>query len=166
MESPMQNGSTCKGFSYLGLLCLIALAAIGISVVGTIWHIEAQREKEKMLLFVGDEYRRALQSYAEATPAGQPQYPVSLEELVNDTRYPYVKRHLRRLYIDPMTDSSEWGVIKTQNRISGIFSLSTKAPIKKSGFPEIYETFSAAADYRDWQFISVPGNPLGVSTIP
>lgn len=166
MASRMQSGNACGGFSYLGLLCLIALASVGMSVVGIVWQIEAQREKEQMLLFVGDEYRRAIQSYAEATPAGHPQYPETLEALVKDARYPYIKRHLRRLYSDPMTGSKEWGLVKIQNRISGVFSLSDKAPIKKSGFPEIYETFAVASDYRDWKFIYVPGSTYRLAPVP
>ena len=41
------------GFSYMGLLAIIAIAGIGMAGTGLVWHQDAQREREKELLFVG-----------------------------------------------------------------------------------------------------------------
>ena len=62
----------------------------------------AQREREQELLFVGSQFRNAFMSYYGATPAGRA-LPAFLEDLVEDNRFPVPRRHLRRVYADPMT---------------------------------------------------------------
>ena len=72
------------GFTYIGLLIVIAIAGIGLAVVGVLWQTEMQREREKELLFIGHEFKQALRSYAGSTPGGIQQSPRNLNELVLD----------------------------------------------------------------------------------
>jgi len=50
----------CLGFTYIGVLMLVAISGIGLAGVGIVWHQDTQREREKELLFIGEEYRRRL----------------------------------------------------------------------------------------------------------
>jgi type II secretory pathway pseudopilin PulG len=146
------------GFTYLGLLMVIAIAGIGMAGVGIVWHQDMQREREKELLFIGDEFRKAIGSYYENSLSGVKQYPTTLEELILDKRFPITKRHLRKLYTDPITYNKPWGLVMQQGHIIGVYSVSKQAPIKKTGFPSQYETFGEVAEYSEWKFIYTPGS--------
>lgn len=225
-----------SGFVYLWALFGVTLAGIVMAGVGQVWQVKAQREKEAELLYVGEQFRKAIMSYYNT---GTKQFPETLEELLEDKRTPAIKRHLRKIYTDPVTNTTEWGIIDepppggntvsgnspaanknattgnnvvpgsnqalsnnqtssnnqasgnsllapntgqasgntapnqasnsaTPNsspgigsnltkRITGVYSLSEKKPIKKDKFPEQYVKFSEALAYRDWKFTYKPG---------
>ena len=146
------------GFTYMGVLMLIAIAGIGMAGVGMVWHQNAQREHEKELLFIGEEYRRAIGSYYESSPSAAKQFPQSLDDLLLDKRFPNTKRHIRKLYADPIARNTQWGLIKQQAQITGIYSVSKLAPIKKFGFADQYEIFSTAVEYNEWKFNYIPSS--------
>ena len=141
-----------QGFTYLGLLLFIAISGIGLAGVGQLWKTEAQRDREKELLFVGEQYAKAIASYYESSPGGAKSYPAKLQDLLLDDRFPVVKRHLRKLYRDPMTGTDEWGTIRQQGRIVGVYSQSATPPIKRYGFSGDWQGFDAAERYSDWKF--------------
>lgn len=145
------------GFTYLGLMFAIAIAGIALAGTGVVWQMESRREKEKQLLFVGEEYRRAINSYYEKSPGGDKQYPQKLEDLLLDTRSPNIVRHLRRLYPEPMMADGRWELIRQQGRIFGVASRSLEVPIKLSGFSPEQEEFEGAADYSEWRFLANGG---------
>ena len=143
----------------MGLMIGVALLGIGLALIGQVWHSAVQREKEKELLFIGNEFRRAILSFHESSPGGVQRYPRSLDELLEDRRFPTSQRHLRRLYRDPMTDSAKWGLATAPDgSIMGVFSLSEVAPRKISGFRSRDDSFAGARRYSDWKF----GNELPV----
>ena len=143
----------CSGFTYIGLLIFIALMGIGLALVGQVWHTAMQREKEKELLFVGDQFRTAIIKYYEGSPGGVKKFPTSLEELLDDRRYPATKRHLRKVYRDPMTGEARWGLVESPTGgIMGVYSLSKSAPRKIAGFRDRDEAFTDATSYADWKF--------------
>jgi type II secretory pathway pseudopilin PulG len=149
-----------RGFTYLGLMFLIVFIGIGLAMAGTVWQTEMQREREKELLFIGEQYTQAIGSYHDSTLGGLRQYPTRIEDLLLDNRFPVVRRHLRKLYRDPITGGEEWGLIKQQGRISGIYSLSKAKPLKRVGFPDKFADFAKAENYQDWQF-NVLGGVVG-----
>ena len=151
------KSNTVLGFSYIGLMIFIAIAGIALAGVGIVWSQDQQREREKELLFVGEQFRQAIGSYYENTPSNIKQYPTKLEDLLQDNRLPNLKRHLRQIYNDPFTNSSHWGLELQQAKIVGIYSLSELKPIKKKGFPTLYAQFSEFSKYADWKFIYTPG---------
>ena len=58
-----------------------------------------------------------------------------LEELLQDPRYPDIRRYLRKIYLDPMTGSAEWGLVTGPGgEIYGVHSLSGDEPLKKANF--------------------------------
>ena len=149
--------NTVLGFSYIGLMIFIAISGIALAGVGIVWSQDQQREREKELLFIGEQFRQAIGSYYENTPSNIKQYPTKLEDLLQDNRLPNLKRHLRKIYNDPITNSSNWGLELQQAQIVGVYSLSDLRPIKKKGFPSLYEKFSDFSKYSDWKFIYTPG---------
>ncbi|QVL45266.1 MAG: type II secretion system protein [Methylophilaceae bacterium] len=145
------------GFSYMGILVLMVIAGISMAGAGLMWHIQLQRAKEQQLLFTGNAIRKAIGSYYAANPTGLGEYPSSLKALLLDKRQLSLKRHLRQLYLDPMGKQQEWALIMQNDRVIGVYSQSTLAPIKVSGFPAVYEDFSNAKTYQDWKFVYIPG---------
>ncbi len=142
-----------NGFTYAGVLIAVALVGVSLAVTGDVWQITVQRERERELLFVGDEIRRAIAQYYESTPGTGKQFPKSLEDLVRDNRYPTTRRYLRKVYPDPMTGKREWGLVKGPgDGIMGVYSLSGKSPIKRANFPDEYASFNNAESFAAWQF--------------
>jgi type II secretory pathway pseudopilin PulG len=99
------------GFTYVGLIVLVAI--IGLVGAATLKADALLRRAaaEEELLEIGAAFSAALTSYAEATPRGQPAQPPSLEELLKDPRFPGVRRHLRKIFVDPITGKAEWGIV-------------------------------------------------------
>lgn len=145
------------GFSLLGLLFLVAGLGVAMAAVGTVWETAARREKERELLFIGNQFRQALASYSRHTPSGQPIYPRSLDELLLDPRFPFTLRHLRRVYRDPITGMVDWGLVKVDGTIRAVYSPSTEPPLKRSGFTGPDAAFDGASSYAKWVF----GNEAG-----
>jgi len=142
-----------QGFTYIGLLVAVALAGLGLAVTGEAWRTTAQREKERELLFVGDEFRKAIKQYYESTPGGMKQFPKSLEALLKDERYPTTRRYLRKIYRDPMTGKRDWGLVRGPGEsIMGVYSLAPGTPIKRANFPTEYSSFERAESYTAWRF--------------
>lgn len=141
------------GFTFIGLMFAVAIMGIALAGVGVLWQMEGRREKEKELLFIGEQYRKAISSYHEKSPGGAKLFPEKLEDLLQDNRFPRPIRHLRRLYADPMTADGKWELIRQEGRIIGVASFSRQVPIKIAGFPKEFEDFESAASYADWRFI-------------
>ena len=139
------------------LMFAIALMGVAMAVVGTVWHTEQKRAKEKELLFIGHEFRAAIGLYYEKTPGTVKKYPHSLKDLLEDNRYLTIQRYLRKLYRDPMTNSTEWGLVEgADHAITGVYSLSKDAPIKIANFDEADKAFAGSKNYSDWKFIYIP----------
>lgn len=140
------------GVTFLGVLFAVAIGGIALAGTGALWQMESHREKEKELLFIGEEYRQAIASYYDNSP-GDPQYPAQLADLLHDPRFPMPVRHLRRLYPDPLGSDGKWREIRRQERIVGVASSATGQPIKIADFPPEQVDFTGATRYTDWQFI-------------
>lgn len=158
----MANSSGTRregGYTYLFVLFLVAGIGLLSAQAGVVWQTMVRREREAELLAIGVEMARALARYRSETPAGQPAMPTRLDQLVEDRRFPVVKRHLRRIYRDPLTGQTEWGLVKIGDAIVGIHSLSTAVPLRRHDLPlELGEAARNASKYSEWVFqVSVPG---------
>lgn len=158
-----------KGFIFLWALFAAALAGIMLAGTGQVWQIKSQREKEKELLFVGDQFRQAVMSYYNDPAGGAKQYPESLEQLLEDKRGVTTKRHLRKIFIDPLTNTTDWGLVEEpdpeqegssvdmssgkEKGIIGVYSLSKGIPLKIDNFKDHNADFSDAVTYQDWKFV-------------
>lgn len=161
-----------QGFTYLALLFAVALTGIALAATGVIWSTERQREREQELLFVGDQFRTAIATYYLRSPGLVKRYPAKLGDLLKDNRFLGVKRHLRQIYIDPITDTHEWGLVTApEGGIMGVFSTSTKQPIKQARFPDRFADFEGKTTYAGWSFVYRPETPVNtpqqrLSTVP
>lgn len=141
------------GFTYIGLLLFIAIMGVALAAVGEVWQVARQQEKEQELLYIGSQFRRALNQYALNATGPARRYPARLEDLLRDPRFPGVRRYLRKIYTDPITGGTEWGVIKSVNgEILGVYSLSESKPMKKANFSKADQGFEKAVQYKDWVF--------------
>lgn len=158
MPTDSQLPRRVGGFTYVSLLVIIAIMGTVLGIAGEVWHVALKREKERELLFVGDQFRRAIKLYFEHTPSQGRRYPESLEDLLRDPRYPSTQRYLRKIYPDPISGSNEWGLVKgPTGEIVGVHSLSEQEPIKKSNFSLVDKNFEGRTKYMDWVFMHVPG---------
>jgi type II secretory pathway pseudopilin PulG len=142
------------GFTYLGLLFAIAFLGLLTASAGEVWHVASQRDREEELLFVGQQFSNALASYRAATPVEPKQFPRRLEDLLEDRRGPTMRRHLRKIFVDPMTGGTEWGLVKVGDGITGVYSLAEGRPLKRANFSSEGASFSNANSYRDWRFLA------------
>jgi type II secretory pathway pseudopilin PulG len=146
-----------SGFTYLLVLFWVAVMGIALGVVGQAWHTMAMRDKEQDLLFIGDQFRRAIAAYSSANPKVADSYPKTLDDLLLDPNQPNMRRYLRRIYADPFSGEPTWGLIRTSaGGIIGVYSLAKGKPIKIAGFPSQYAQFAQANNYADWKFAVAP----------
>lgn len=143
------------GFTYVGVIVLVAIIGlVGAATlrVGTLMQRAAAEEE---LLEIGAAFSEALRSYAAATPKGQPTHPQNLGDLLKDPRFPGVKRHLRKLFVDPITGTQEWGLLTVgdgKGGILGFYSLSDSAPLKVANFDARFAGFEHRKKISDWKF--------------
>ncbi|MFN0301113.1 MAG: hypothetical protein ACKVQU_12275 [Burkholderiales bacterium] len=160
-------GVGARGFTYVGLLLVVALAGVALAGAGTLWSTATHRDREAELLFVGEQIQRAITTYYDQGPVGVKQFPAKLEDLLQDRRFPTTRRHLRKVFVDPVTGLREWGIVRGPGGgITGVFSLSEASPIKRAEFPPAFQQFASAKTYRDWRFVygqtgATPGAPAG-----
>ncbi|MFN7085521.1 MAG: type II secretion system protein [Burkholderiales bacterium] len=147
-----------EGFTYLAAMFIVAILSGGLALVGEVWHTAAQREKESELLYVGNQYRRAIERYY---LEGLRQYPRNLTDLLKDPRKTGTERYLRQLYPDPVTGDREWGIVKAPDGgIMGVYSRSAAPPLKNANFRPQDKDFEKAAKYSDWKFVYTPSPQL------
>ena len=153
-----------RGFTYLGLIILVAILGL-VGAAGLKMGSLLQRQAaEQELLDIGAQFSDALYSYAAATPPGQPQQPPNLAALLRDPRFPQVRRHLRKLYADPITGRAEWGLLYQpgSNGIIGVHSLSPAAALKVGNFEARFAGFDGKARLSEWHFMV----DASVSSVP
>jgi len=151
----MRAGSRARqgGFTYLMVIALIALLGLGLSVVGPRWADDAQRDQEQELLKIGGLYAQAIKSYYEASPGSLKQYPPDLQSLLMDTRFVGVRRHIRRLYADPLQPDRAWGlVLDNDGRVRGVFSRDEREPLRQAPLSNELLELKAASRYSQWVF--------------
>jgi len=113
------------GFTFVELLVVCAILLILASAILPLARVSVQREREEELLVALREMRNAIDKYKDAADvgaiapfdikAGTENYPPDLETLVNGVTKANdatgVKlKFLRKIPIDPMTKSTEWGL--------------------------------------------------------
>jgi general secretion pathway protein G len=151
--------SRARGYTFLELLIVSAIILILASAVMPLARITATRQREAELRRALREMRTAIDRHKDAADAGQISlsqdaegYPPDLESLVegvpvvNDQTGRKLK-FLRRVPIDPMTGTDEWGLRSYQDdpkstRWGG------------QNVFDVYTTFNGTAldgtRYRDW----------------
>ncbi|MDR7152735.1 type II secretory pathway pseudopilin PulG [Hydrogenophaga palleronii] len=153
-QAALPKGLDQSGFAYLWLLFLIALMGLGLSAASDVYSTVAKRDREKALMAVGRQFQEAIGRYYAFRPAGaKREFPASLEDLLLDPRSPGTVRHLRKIFVDPMTGKAEWGLVRIGDRIIGVHSLSEEPVIKKDGFEPDLRLLAGKSSYAEWLFI-------------
>ena len=119
-----------RGYSFVELLVVSAILLILASAVAPLAQVTMQRQREVELRRALREMRTAIDRYKDAVDLGviggpdvDPEnqgYPPSLETLVEgvepiDQNAASVLRFLRRIPIDPLTKSTDWGLRSYQD---------------------------------------------------
>ena len=145
-----------QGFTYIGVLVILAVMMMALGAVSQVWHSVMQREKEQELLFIGHQFRAAIGQYYVQSGG---RYPPTLEALLESNDIGVTgagakkKRFLRKIYYDPITNQSNWGLItEPDKRVQGVHSLSEEKPFKTTGFRNADADLELAEKYTDWQF--------------
>jgi type II secretory pathway pseudopilin PulG len=143
------------------MLFLVVLMGVALTALTQLWSMTAKREREAQLLFVGGQFRRAIENYRGANPNVGDGYPKDFQSLLLDPNLPVVKRYLRQVYVDPMTGTTNWGLVKTPSGgIAGVYSQSKAQPLKTANFPDWAAQFADATSYSGWIFAPASSGAL------
>lgn len=148
-----------RGVTLMVVLVMIVIVGLSAGLAGQTISSMVQREREAELLWRGDQYRKAIASYLSSGGQGGAAllaYPQRLEDLLRDPRSLATKRHLRRLYPDPMTGAPFLILKDPGGRLTGVRSASEDRPFQQDGFPIEYQDFTAAEKYSAWEFRYTP----------
>jgi general secretion pathway protein G len=122
--APQPNiASPESGLTLVELIICVAIVAILASAAIPIARFQVKREKERELRRDLWEMRDAIDRYKDAADKGAMQikadsmgYPPDLETLVNGVDIQDKKvKFLRRIPVDPMTGTAEWGLRSNQD---------------------------------------------------
>lgn len=143
-----------QGFSYVIAMFLVAgLSMLGLSRLQVTLTNE-KRDKEAQLLLAGQAYLNAIKSYYNGSTGSTNQYPPSLKALLEDNRTSTLHRHLRKLYVNPLSGIDDWvPVMAPGGGIMGVYAPSTEVPVKTGNFPPALAHFKDAKHYQEWKFI-------------
>ena len=140
------------------VLVFLAITSLAASTLAVSQATQAQRLREEELLFVGDQYRRALRSYKASAVGGvSGVYPTALSQLLEDDRFVPPVHHLRRLYPDPFTGAADWDLVLVEGRIVGVRSRSQLKPIRQLGLTGDNAGLLGNACYCEWEFSAASG---------
>ena len=151
-----------RGFTLLFVLLLVVLLGLLTSLAARSYSQASRRVKEEELLFRGMQYRDAIGRYHRFQ--GRLQYPTTFEVLLKDPRSPGTVRHLRKMYLDPVTDNAFIPIKTPEGWIVGVRSDSVASPLRQSEFPPGLETFAGRRTYREWEFVYRPLTPQTAPT--
>ncbi len=165
------KGQRQGGFTYLGMIILVTVIGLVGAATLKIDALLRRAAAEEELLFVGSAFADALTSYAAATPQGQPTQPATLQDLLKDNRSPAVRRHLRKIFVDPMTGTTDWGIVwlGDQKGIVAVYSKSNAQPLKIANFDPKLVGFESRQHISDWRFVASgpgPSVPVAASAAP
>lgn len=150
-----------SGFVLIGVLIVLALAALGAVQTGQRLTDTRQRSNEDELLYIGEQYRQAIESYWRMSPGPARSLPGRLEDLIQDPRFAQPRRHLRKVYPDPLAPRVPWGELRSNNALIGVYSNAPGVPFKQAGFTAEQIGFANAQRYADWHFVVKPTLPAG-----
>lgn len=156
MEVGMSTGKEC-GFTYLTVMMFLFFVTSVSIFTAEEWETSSRREAERELLFVGHEIRCAIGSYYERGPGTEKRYPSGLGDLLDDKRFLFPVRHLRKIYNVSIGQPGEWQYIYApEGGIMGVFLQSSDVPLKQSGFDDEFSSFAGKLRYSDWRFVYRP----------
>lgn len=121
------------GFTMVWVLFAMLLLALATQQVFVSASKQALREKLLLQKSILTAYQKAIESYRDSSPGIQKNYPMELQDLLVDRRQVQIKRHLRKLYSDPMQPQvpadRAWGIVRNnQTQITSVYSITQDQP--------------------------------------
>jgi len=98
--------SSESGHLLLALMIGLTVMAIFLTVAAQQWSTVERREREKELIFRGNQYAKAIKKY-QSEHGGA--YPTTLNQLLEPG--PRRLRYIRKLFRDPMAPDGKWGIL-------------------------------------------------------
>ena len=122
----LKKSPACRGFTLVELILTITILAIIVGMALPLARNSIKRAKEQDLRYALHDMRIAIDKYKAASDAGQIQptldgggYPAKLQDLVDGVAQVGAVdkklKFLRRIPIDPMTNTTEWGMRSYQD---------------------------------------------------
>lgn len=151
----MRSGRTRSG-GYALLVALVTLVALAswMSAASRQWRLATQREREQELVFRGNAIRTAINAYVNARP-GAPEWPASLDDLLQDRRFSPPRPHLRRRYVDPFTGEADWVLITDPSDPTRFFGVRSRARTKALNRQMARNLGAGGECVCDWRFAVV-----------
>lgn len=142
------------GFTYVGMVFFVAILGLVGAATLKVDTLLRRAAAEQDLLEIGAEFSEALRSYAAVTPRGYPTAPPTLQDLLKDPRFPGTRRHLRKIFVDPITGKDEWGIVYQGDKIGvlAVYSLSQAQPLKVANFDARFLNFENKEHLSEWKF--------------
>jgi general secretion pathway protein G len=116
-----------RGLTFIELIVAFTIMAMLTTMAVPLARYKVRRDKERQLTYALREIRKAIDDYKDAALAGKIEvklgtdgYPETLDQLVQgvkllqDANGKKIK-FLRRIPLDPMTNSRDWGFHSTQD---------------------------------------------------
>lgn len=151
--NPRALPRTQGGFLLSATILLLLVTGLLTFTLARRWEMEDRLAKERDLMWIGEQFRFALASYAAVVRGDGGRAPKTLEELVNDRRGESNRQHLRRVYVDPMTGKAQWGLVKdASGGIVGVHSQSQAKPLPRDRLWPFNPSWAKARRYADWVF--------------
>lgn len=122
----VQGNGRQRGFTYLAVLFVVAVTGALAVAATELWSSKDRQLRQMELDFVGNQYSRAIRSFYLSSPGTVKRYPKTLEDLLEDRRQAGAVRHLRKLYLDPLTHQAFGLVRETDGGIIGVYSKADK----------------------------------------
>lgn len=153
------------GFTYVGLVIFVAILGLVGAATLKVDSLLRRAAAEQELLEIGAEYSEALRSYAAVTPRGYPTAPPTVQDLLKDPRFPGTRRHLRKIYVDPVSGKDEWGIVRQGDNVGvlALYSLSQAQPLKLANFDARFQNFENKEHLSEWKFTA---SGTGASAAP
>jgi len=130
VRSTNKRGSTRRnqrGLTFIELIVAFTIMALLTTMAVPLARYKVRRDKERQLVYALREIRKAIDDYKDAALAGKIEvklgtegYPETLDQLVQgvkllqDANGKKIK-FLRRIPLDPMTNTREWGLRSMQD---------------------------------------------------
>ncbi len=136
-------------------MMLLVLAGLGYAAmtarVASQYRIAREREAE--LIFRGLAYVRAIRSFylAEKEPVKR-RLPRNLDELENDPRFAAHRRHIRRLYADPLAGSEFRLLLDGSGGVKGVASTSNAKLFRRTRISDAIPFAGGAERYDQLLF--------------